>query len=183
MYTGHEVPIWSINSSATIIPSLMTMCNFSEHKRIGDLWYSPPFYSAAGGYKLQLRVMVNDKGNVCVVVCLLKGENDELLEWPFLGQINIHVLNWKENNGHVEKIIDLYNAPLECRDRVTEDVTAPKGWSINIPSSDLDNNQNKGTKYLHNDMLCIRVTEVIILGKLKLDQHHYLSLKVHASTA
>ena len=147
----------------------MTMYNFSEHKRIGDVWYSPPFYSAVGGYKLQLRVIANDEGNVCVVVFLLKGENDELLEWPFMGEITVQLLNWKENNGHIEEIIDHYNAPLECRDRVTEDVTSPFGWSINIPSSDLDNNPNKGAEYLHNDMLCIRVTEVSILtGKLKL---------------
>ena len=169
IYTDHKVPIWSINSSANIIPPLMTMYNFSEHKRIGDAWYSPPFYSAVGGYKLQLRVTANVEGNVCVVVFLLKGENDELLKWPFRGEITVQLLNWKENNGHIEKIIDHYNAPLESRDRVTADVTSPLGKDIYICFSDFDNNPNKGIEYLHNDMLCFRVTKVSILtGKLKL---------------
>ena len=51
--------------------------------------------------------------HVSLSVRLMEGPNDDILKWPFNSEINIQLLNWKEDKGHVEKTIDHYNAPLK----------------------------------------------------------------------
>ena len=114
----------------------MSMFNYNEHKRVGDQWYGVPFYSGINGYKLYLRVDANGEGSskgthVSVYVEIMRGENDEMLQWPFNGEITIELLNWREDKRHVEKIIDHYNAPIDCRTRVTEGKRAlPFGYDF-----------------------------------------------------
>ena len=143
------------------------MYNYNEHKRVGDQWFSVPFYSGIDGYKLYVCVDADGydtyKGtHVSVYVGIMEGENDERLQWPFNGEITIELLNWREDKGHVEKIIDHYNAPIDCRTRVTEGQRAlPRGYDF-ISFADLHYNPNNKTEYLHNDTLCFRVSKVII---------------------
>ena len=145
------------------------MFNYKEHKRVGDIWYSVPFYSTTNGYKLQLRVHANGfasgkNTHLSVGVHLTKGEYDESLLWPLNSEITIQLLNWREDKGHVETIIDHYNVPIEHRTRVMDGETAPnartQGQFILQPS--LPYNTNNNTEYLHNDTLCFRVSKVII---------------------
>ena len=143
------------------------MYNYNEHKRVGDQWFSVPFYSGIDGYKLYVCVDADGydtyKGtHVSVYVGIMEGENDERLQWPFNGEITIELLNWREDKGHVEKIIDHYNAPIDHRTRVTEGQRAlPRGYDF-ISFADLHYNPNNKTEYLHNDTLCFRVSKVII---------------------
>ena len=146
------------------------MYNFSEHKRVADIWESPELYSGPDGYKLQLEVCANGYStgtgtHVGVSVRLMEGQNDEILKRPFNSEITIQLLNWREDKGHVEKIIDHYNAPLEYRTRVTQgDIIAPGGWGIPdfISHSDLEYNANYNIEYINNDILCFVVCKVII---------------------
>ena len=39
-------------------------------------------------------------------VHLMKGENDDILTWPFKCDITVRLLNWREDKGHVEKTFD-----------------------------------------------------------------------------
>ena len=143
------------------------MFNYNEHKRVDDIWYSVPFYSGIDGYKLYLRVDADGydtyKGtHVSVYAGITKGENDERLQWPFNGEITIELLNWREDKGHVEKIIDHYNAQIDRRRRVTEGERAlPRGYDF-ISFADLHYSPNNNTEYLHNDTLCFIVSKVII---------------------
>ena len=62
------------------------MSNFSEHRRSGNVWHSPPFYYREG-YKMCLAVYANGVGkgagtHVSVSVLLVGGENDDRLKWP-----------------------------------------------------------------------------------------------------
>ena len=87
---------------------------------MGCDWVSRPFYTGLDGYKLQIRVRANGEGSgkdthVSVYVYLLKGENDDMLTWPFKCDITIQLLNWREDKGHVEHAVHHYNAPLEYR--------------------------------------------------------------------
>ena len=98
------------------------MSNFSQHKKVDDTWFSPPFYTENGGYKLQLVVYANGVGigegtHLSVFVYLMKNENDDNLKWPFGGDITIQLLNWREDKGHVEGILD--NTIPDCCTRVT----------------------------------------------------------------
>ena len=145
------------------------MYNYNEHKRVGDQWLSVPFYSTTNGYKLQLCITANGWGSgkdthLSVSVCLMKGEYDETLNWPLNSEITIQLLNWREDKGHVETIIDHYNLPMEDRTRVMDGERAQNTQTEEqfIPNSSLLHNANSNTEYLHNDTLCFRVSKVII---------------------
>ena len=145
------------------------MFNYNEHKRVSDQWNSVPFYSKTNGYKLQLCITANgfDAGkdtHLSVGVCLMKGENDENLKWPLNSEITIQLLNWREDKGHVETIIDHYNLPLEDRTRVVEGETKLHSGTREqfVRHQELEYNVDNNTEYLHNDTLCFRVSKVII---------------------
>ena len=148
-------------------PCAITMFNYSEHKRVGDDWYSVPFYSTTNGYTLQLKVRTNrfgDGTHISVGVRLMKGENDETLIWPLNSEITIQLLNWREDKGHVETIIDHYNAPIAYRKKIVDGETE-RGSQTKpqvIPHKELPYNADNNTEYLHNDTLCFRVSKVII---------------------
>ena len=145
------------------------MYNYNEHKRVGDVWYSVPFYSTTNGYKLQLCITANGFASgkdthLSVGVHLMKGENDKSLKWPLNSEITVELLNWREDKGHVEMIIDHYIAPIAIRTRVLDEGTTP-GSVVKpqvIPHKDLEYNADNNTEYLHNDTLCFRVSKVII---------------------
>ena len=142
------------------------MPNFSEQKNKKVDWHSTPFYSEIGGYKLQLEVVANGYGDgkdtdVSVGICILKGENDENLDWPMNSEITVQLLNWMEDNGHVEKIIDHYNVPITGRSLVLGDV--PDGTCVIfqfISHLELNGNPDMNTKFIHNDELCFRIFKV-----------------------
>ena len=63
-------------------PPDMVMTNFEEHKKAGYNWFSPPFYSHIGGYKMCLRVNAKGFGrgeatHVSVFCNLHQGEYDD----------------------------------------------------------------------------------------------------------
>ena len=94
-----------------IPPPTIIMTNFSQHKSAGDTWYSPPFYSHIGGYKMCLRVHANGVGvdtgtHVSVFVHLMRGEYDNDLLWPFRGWIIFELVNRRADTRHVSCTAD-----------------------------------------------------------------------------
>ena len=64
----------------------LEMPKFSEYRRSGKVWHSPPFYYREG-YKMCLAVYANGTGegagtHVSVSLLLLKGKYDDQLKWP-----------------------------------------------------------------------------------------------------
>ena len=95
--------------------------------------------------------------HVSVVIYLMKGDNDNVLLFPFSGNIIIKLLNWTEDNGHVEKIIQFNESiPLVCRQRVTVGEMAAGGWVVDNILSHVDLHNNK--EYLHNDKMCFTIS-------------------------
>lgn len=45
--------------------------------------------------------------HLSIFVCLMIGEYDDRLEWPFEGDIYIELLNQREDSEHCSKIINL----------------------------------------------------------------------------
>ena len=78
-------------------PCEFTMTEYSKHKRERRKWFSPPFYSGPGGYKLCLCV-VNYPQDLqipyilSVYVYLMRGEHDDRLVWPFHGDITVQLV-------------------------------------------------------------------------------------------
>jgi hypothetical protein len=63
-----------------------TMPSFSEYRRSGKVWYSPPFYYDEG-YKMCLAVHANGVGegagtHISVEILNIRGKYDDQLEWP-----------------------------------------------------------------------------------------------------
>ena len=148
------------------------MTNFSKHKLSGDSWYSPPFYTGPGGYKLQLRVDADGsstaKGtHVSVCVYLMKGENDDCLGWPFNGSVTVKLLNWNEDRNHLEHTFSTTSAAdLQSFNRVTTEVRAPGEMYQRrfIAHKDLEFNTEKNTHYMMEDVLCFVISSLDVLS-------------------
>ena len=169
--TGPDAPSWYISSSTQspylIPPCTISMFNFHEYKRVNQIWYSNPFYSEMDGYKFYLRVHANgtidgEGTHVSIYVILMKGEHDEMLKWPFKGEITIQLLNWKEDKGHVVRILDFCNAPLESRTRVTDKEGRGWGYSKFISHIDVECNPDESIKYLQDGILCFEISKVTL---------------------
>ena len=147
------------------------MTNFSKKKNFGDTWYSPPFHTGTNGYQLQLGVYANGDGNgkgthVSLFVYLMEGVNDDILTWPFNGEITVQLLNWSENRQHQRKIISFNdNDDNKYRSRVFMRERAANGLGYNqfIRHADLDYNQCKDTQYLQDDTLCFEISCINLL--------------------
>ena len=73
------------------------------------------------------------------------------------------LLNWREDKGHVEMIIDHYNLPKANRARVLSGEIARACMKPQVISfKELQYNPDNNTEYLHDDTLCFRVSKVII---------------------
>ena len=147
------------------------MSNVSEYKRIKSRWVSPAFHTAKCGYKLKLVVDADgaDSGNgthVSTGVFVMKGENDDNLDWPVNFDVTVQLLNLREDKRRVERIASFNDCTmLDCRQRMLEDIMSPYGMFHYqfISHTDLEYNSDKGTEYLRNDSLCFHVSKVTLL--------------------
>ena len=147
--------------------TVMVMTKFNQHKKASDDWFSLPFYSHIGGYKMCLRVDANSSGSgkatyVSVFVFLNRGEYDDQLKWPFRGDITIQLLNQSRDEGHREETV-----PFD--DRVGDDVAgrvvgeerATKGWGYDQFIAHIElKTENK--EYLKNDCLKFRISKIVV---------------------
>ena len=93
-------------------PCVFKMPEFSRCKSSKRAWYSPPFYSHPGGYKMCIRVDANGFGDVAgthvsVLASLMKGRNDDNLPWPFTGNFTFTLLNQLGDKNHHTRTISL----------------------------------------------------------------------------
>ena len=111
-----KTPAWQDPLTASQSLCEFTVTEFSKRKQFNNRYFSPPFYTHPRGYKMCLYVDANGgvdaygnstgKGtHVSVLACLMKGEHDEQLQWPFNRDIVIDLLNWRENKGHHKESI------------------------------------------------------------------------------
>ena len=103
-----KIPSWQDFHSVSQSVCEFTMPEFSRRKQSNNTFYSPPFYTHQGGYKLCLNIDANSsstgKGtHISVHVQLMAGDNDDQLQWPFTGDIVIELLNWREDSGHYQQ--------------------------------------------------------------------------------
>ena len=144
-------------------PHIIRLSGFEYKTRMNTEWYSAPFYSHFGGYKMCLKVYANGSGDgkgthVSVFTHLMKGENDDNLKWPFRGTITVTLLNQLQSNNHHSKTIKYNeNASEAFSGRVKEGRSG--GWGKNefIRHTNLSHNTEKNIVYLQNDCLYLSV--------------------------
>ena len=148
-------------------PCDIVMPYFSQKRRENYQWYSRPFYSAPGGYKLRLSVFANGYGNgkgthVSLGIFLMKGENDDHLEWPFKHDVMYRILNWKRDEKHVVSKIAFKNAVRGENARVTTAITTANGGGQPkvLSHALLYDSKDEHVQYLNEDCLCVEVLAV-----------------------
>ena len=107
-----QVQVKSVESSS-LEYSVFKMPNYSTYQKQRKIFYSPPFYSHPGGYKMCIKINVSGSVTneaefdtfISVYVFFMPGHNDDNLSWPFWGDVKIELLNQEEDrNHHIQSI-------------------------------------------------------------------------------
>ena len=159
-----KTPSWQRphhNVSVSQFVSEFTLTEFTNRRKLNSSFYSRPFYTDQHGYKMCLSLDTNGSGNgenthISVYVNIMAGDNDDQLLWPFVGDIDIMVLNWREDKGHYKKTISI-NADCGLI-RVFNGVFGQSwGYFQFISHSSLLYNRYTNTQYLEDNCLRFRV--------------------------
>ena len=141
-------------------PVDIIMDDFEQHKKSNDSWCSPPFYTHLGGYRMCLNVCANGVGvgkgtHVSVFVYLTRGVFDDLLKWPFHGDVTIQLK--KNDPPHYQMILPLDDdTPNECVCKPKER-NKGRGYGQYLSHADL-----YAGGYLKDDKLVFRVSDIVV---------------------
>ncbi len=160
-----------------LTPCNIRLTNYQKRKNNNDEFYSTPFYTSSMGYKMCLVVYANGwkEGagtHVSVYICLMKGDHDDTLTWPFPGTITIELLNQLNDKNH-RKMEIRFPANHESSQRV---VVMERGFGSPefISHVALDHNLwINNTQYLEDDTLVFRVSVEIPNRKPWLESTEY----------
>ena len=159
VFSVHHFP--STCTTLLLVPPVLIMTNYQQHKRDGDVWHSPPVYTHHQGYKICLRVDANGNGlgkgtYVSVYTCFMRGEFNESLKWPFCGVIAFRLLDQVTGVNHVTRQLTYDDAvPDKYCHRVTSgERSNGHGYPTFIAHSELE------PKYLQRDTLFFQIHKV-----------------------
>ena len=147
------------------MPAPIIMDDSKKHKQSNDSWCSPPFYTHLGGYRMCLNVDANGWGtgkgtHVSVYVYLMRGEFDDLLKWPFRGEVTIQL---KKNNPSHHQNCYFFNddTPNKYVCKQTKE-RSDCGWGYHkyISHADL-----YAAGYLKDDKLVFCVSDIVVKSK------------------
>ena len=144
--------------------------SFRVEQDVEEHVYLPPFYTHSHGYKFCIDVYPqgNQDGegtHVSMYACLMKGQFDDHLKWPFRGEITIQIVNQDGDHHHVEKTIPYSDdTPDAYASRVTGKNRA-SGWGFPefFPLAHLGYNHAKKTQYGKDGVIIVRVVKVTLL--------------------
>ena len=138
-----EILTWAVQRTFKIT-------GYRAKKGKNTVYQSPPFYTSCKGYRMRIGVFVNGcyEGigtHISVYVELLKGDHDDKLSWPFVGEVTVTLLNQLEDENHYSKTTRIQRENNIC---------AEKTWDYPkfIPIHHLDH------KYLKDDTLHFMVS-------------------------
>ena len=100
----------AVEKERSVVPVRRTLKNFDYMKKYNKESMLEPFYTHKNGYKIRVCVCPNGydeaKGEyMSLFICIMKGENDNHLPWPFRGIIKIQLLDQSGNAAHREVTI------------------------------------------------------------------------------
>ena len=147
-----------------------TITRFSDRIHLQDEYWSSPFYTSARGYRMCLNVYPAGAGtgegtHVSMFGCLMKGDYDDELNWPFTADVVVDILNWRGDNNHHRVVLSFNEvSPDDARARVYDDnkVAIGNGYAKAIEISTFISSSSSNPQYLSEDCMCIRVHDVVI---------------------
>ena len=133
--------------------------DYGVRKQKNGIFYSEPFFTHPGGYKMCTLVYCNGYGDkkgthLSTFTKLMEGPNNAKLVWPFVGATTIELLNQLEDANH-HSTTTLF--------RATHNVRAGRnlGDSHFLPHSKLSHDSASNTQYLMDGTLYFRVTVTV----------------------
>ena len=146
-----------------VLPVYRTVQNFNQLKTNDQEILTDPFYTAQGGYKMTMKFIPNGHGefkgtHLLVGILLMRGENDHKLSFPISGIFRIKLLNWRQNQGHVEKIVQFDESkPERVRLQLAKKEIAAGGCGLfdYLSHDELEDSSDK--VYIHNNTLCFEI--------------------------
>ncbi len=161
------------------LPPVVFKMKYIDFRKENEIvWNSPPFYTHPRGYKLYLKVSFEtnecdyfegeDLYTISIHVCLMHGEYDEDLPWPFRGVVDFEVLNQDEDFDHKEGEARFLERRTSLKNKR---VTAAEGrndtgWGVEKIMG-LDDDEPDLTQYLQQDTIYIRVSQVSVSDRNK----------------
>ena len=138
---------------------IFKLSGYGSKKDKNEEFYSNPFYTSPGGYKMCMSVDANGRGagkgtHVSVFTELLKGRYDDQLHWPFLGTVTHELLNQLADEKHHSQVAFRYATNNMC-------VGSSRGFSKFLPHSSLSHDPATNTQYLLDDTLYFRVSVTV----------------------
>lgn len=146
-------------------PFAFTVSRFSEHKFNKEPFVSKSFYTHPRGYKVCVRVDLHGmNNNMAVHCCIMKGEHDEALRWPFRGDIHIQIQNQLGDHHHYLKVIkyDDTTGGNKSGRVLTGDMNYCNGLNQFISHQGLGLDQANNCQYLKGDAVDFEVVKVDI---------------------
>ena len=133
------------------------LSGYDRKKENNDKFYSRPFYTSPGGYKMCIGVDANGRADgkgthVSVSTELLEGHYDDQLHWPFLGTVTFELLNQLADEKH-HIFVAVYTASQNVRVG-----NSSLGHARFLPHSSLSHDPATNTQYLLDDTLYFRVS-------------------------
>ncbi len=145
-------------------PFAFTFGRFAAHRQSKTAFSSNPFYSRIRGYKMCIRVdPISAGGNyVGVYCCIMRGEHDDFLKWPFQGVVHIRLQNHLGDHNHFNQVIRYDESTHENRagQVKTGDKNYLHGYPRYISHGELLAVARQNRQYLKGDALDFEVTRV-----------------------
>ena len=161
-----DIAMKKIDALQVLLPKnhVLRLNKYTEKKEEEKGWYSSGFYTSPGGYKMSLRVDPNGNGEgkgtyVSCFICLMAGEYDDTLEWPFQGVVTIELLNQLEDKNHKKYTIPFNESTSDgSKQRVRGRSTGGQGYMQFISHEELEYNPVTNCQYLKDDSLYFRIS-------------------------
>ena len=132
---------------------------YASKKEKNARFYSTPFYTSPGSYKMRTNVDANGYGagagtHITVSTELVQGCYDDQLHWPFLGTVTYELLNQLADDKHHNRVVT-HGASHDMQ------VDSSRGFHKFLPHSSLCHDPATNTQYLLDDTLYFRVSVTV----------------------
>ena len=120
-----------------VLPWVTKMEGFHSKKDSKEAWFSEAVYSHFSSYNVCLSMDASgwgpgDSSHISVYICVVAGEYDDQLKWPFNGGISVTLLNQLEDGHFVETVwpCDVEDVSETVSGHVTTGVVTGGGWGL-----------------------------------------------------
>lgn len=151
------------------LPAVIKMPCFNSSNE--EEWCSPAFTTDENGYKMFMKVYASGYRHnvgygefVSVAVFLMKGEDDEHLNWPVKGILKVQLLNQLEDRNHSQIVEFNFNGEPKMCQRVTGNSSCAERacWSHTFIAHDkLNHDCHRNCQYLKDKCLFFRVQSFV----------------------